>query len=331
VTAVDTNTPTTSSGMPDTGKAIAKQIDSLIALALLPPALSRAVRAQFEEGGRKRQGPWTLFGLLVLYAFESGGGCAPEHAAPAAAAVEFAAAAGSVLDDLQDLDPVAEIDSDRPGAGAELIALLMTLSQRAMASLEHGPIPPGRVLAAHGILSRFELRGLAGQHNSIEQSGRTDVTLEESATASCAKSGSFGRMAAEIGAPLATDDGECIARHGRFGWHVAVVDQMQNDVAGVWPDGQPSSDIALGRVTPPVAFALQVPEGASKAADEVKSAFADTGSPPDEARIREALFRSGGVHYAWILAAVHMSRARRIAEEEVRRSRCSRLADLLRV
>ena len=311
---------------------IAKEIERHVLRSALPPALDSAVRAQFARGRRARQGPWTLFGLLALCAFESAGGEVLVDAAPAAAAIEFAAAAGSVLDDLQDLDTVAGIEEDRPGAGAELVALLMVLSQRAMGSLNSDRVMPGRALAAHGILSRFELDALVGQHQSVEQSDRTNTTLEEATNVTHAKSGSIGRLAAEVGASLATDDRDCITRHGSFGWHAAVIDQMQNDIAGVWPGGGPSTDIPLGRMTPPIVFALQVPKGVSAAADEVKTDLHDTRrTPADEERVRAALFRSGGIHYVWITAAVHKARAMRIAHGEALRNPGSRLADLLRV
>ena len=220
------------------GEIIAREVEHQTALAALPPALELAVRAQFETGGRSRQGPWTLFGLLALYAFESAGGETPGDAAPAAAAIEFAAAAGSVLDDLQDLDPVAGIDESRPGAGAELVTLLMVLSQLAMASLDRDRITAERVLAAQATLSTFELRALMGQRKSIDQSKQTNISLEDSIEAAHSKSGSFGQLAAEVGASLATEARECVARHGKFGRHAAVTDQMQNDVAGVWPGGR---------------------------------------------------------------------------------------------
>ena len=333
VATIISNSPTVAAGGPHAaGTVIAEEIERQVQHAAFPPVLDSAVRAQFAPGARTRQGPWTLFGLLALHAFESAGGVALEAAAPAAAAVEFVAAAGSVLDDLQDLDAMAGIDDSQPGAGAEVVALLMVLSQRAMASLDFERVVPERALTAYGILSRCELDGLVGQHRSIGQSDRTDVTLGEAADAACAKSGSFGRLAAEVGASLATDDHDCIERHGRFGWHAAVIDQMQNDIAGVWPGGEPSTDISLGRMTPPVVFALELPQGVSEAADEVRSALRDRGKTlVDESRVREALFRSGGIHYAWIAAAVHKARAMRIADGEALRSPGSRLADLLRL
>ena len=314
------------------GRLVARAIEGQIGSAELPSALRVAVRAQFKPSRRRPTGSCSLFGLLTMYAFESAGGGPIASAAPAAAAVEFAAAAGSVLDDLQDSDPIPGIDCTTPGAGAELVALLLLLSHRSLAAGDREHTTADGVLAAYELCARCELMALGAQHASIGQNYEAGVTLEEAVQTSCGKSGSFGRLAAEVGATLATADPSCITRHGDFGWHAVVVDQMQNDIAGVWPGGEASTDLRLGRLTPPIAFALQVPVGTSAAADGVKSALRGAvHDRPDEASVREAVFRSGGVHFAYIQAALHRARAMRIARDEVRFNPSSQLADLLLV
>ncbi len=58
------------------------------------------------------------FGEITAHAFESAGGSDIAAALPAAAAIEFTACAATVLDDLQDFDPIPGVDQDDPGAGA---------------------------------------------------------------------------------------------------------------------------------------------------------------------------------------------------------------------
>jgi geranylgeranyl pyrophosphate synthase len=297
-------------------------------LARLPADLDSAVRAQFSAAS----GPASLFGLLTAHSYFSGGGVDSDDAMPAAAAMEFLVAAASVLDDLQDGDEVSGIDQTLEGSGAELVALLMSLSQSAMGALDGSAIPSERIVAAHSLLAKFELRALAGQHESNAMDLGAGPSLSDATNSVEAKSGSFGRLAAELGATLASSDEDLIEAHGTFGQHLAVIDQLQNDVAGIWPGEETSTDIELGRGTPPLIFALEVPSGVSEAADEVKRALKETGgsdSVRDEARVREALFKSGAVHYSWIVAAVHRAKAASIARNIERENPESRLADLL--
>ncbi len=328
VSRLDTGRHATEHGL--RASAVVLEIENQIAEAQLPPRLSQAVRAQFGTANERVHDSCSRFGLLTVYAFESAGGDPPDDAAPAAAAVELAAAAASVLDDLQDLDEVPEVDKASPGAGAELVALLLVLSQRAMAMVDPGRIPHERITAAQNVLSHFELKALIGQHRSNVLGQNKEVNLEEATDALAGKSGAFGQLAAQVGASLATEDPSLVADHGEFGRHVAIIGQLENDVAGIWPGGEPSTDILLERQTPPVVFALQVPEGVSRAADEVKAALrAGRDGVIDESEVRRALYRSGAVHYAWIVAGVHRARASRIARAQSARNPQSRMATLL--
>ncbi len=306
---------------------IAKAVDREITSATLPISLSRVAHAQFDE----REDAASVFGLLTLYTYESAGGEYIADAVPAAAAVELVAAAASVLDDLQDMDPVPGVDRDDPGAGAELVALLLSLSQRALTSMESRDLSCDRLVNAQKSLANFEIMALAGQHMANGMSNRSSASLNAASDAVAAKSGSFGRLAAEVGAALGTDSLAAVETHGDFGEHVAIIDQLQNDVSGVWPGGETSTDIELGRQTPPLVFALEVPSGVSRAADEVKEALRhrDASGNRSEQRVREALFRSGAVHYAWIIAAIHKARASEIAHAWSEMNPNSRIADLL--
>lgn len=315
------------------GGHVTSEISRQISLAGLPEDLERVARFQFTGGAMEDMIPPTLFGALTVHSYESAGGQHHEDVAPAAAAVEFTAAAASVLDDLQDLDPIPGIDPNDPGAGAELVALFMALANQSMCGLKSTGMSSGSIETAMSILSHFEVRALAGQHraNQIDLAEATDGSMELATDASHEKSGSFGRLAAEIGAALATNDEALIHAHGEFGHHLAIIDQLQNDVAGVWPGGEASTDISLGRATSPLMFAFEVPSGVNKAADEVKTALRsrDESGGRDEAWVREALFKSGAVHYAWVVAAVHRAKAASLAAKCVQSNPNSRIADLL--
>ena len=78
-------------------------------------------------------------------------------------------------------------------------------------------------------LARFELAALGGQHVANAMEVNQIPSLEMATDATSAKSGSFGRLAAEVGAALATPIEELISAHGEVGYHLAVADQFQNE------------------------------------------------------------------------------------------------------
>lgn len=310
---------------------VAAEVARQIGLADLPPSLGELTHAQFARRDSEADAPPMPFGEMTAYAFDSAGGGDILAALPAAAAVEFTACAATVLDDLQDLDPIPGVNPDDPGAGAELVALLMSLANHAMSGLDGRVVDASRAVSAQGRLARFELGALGGQHMANAMAVDQNPSLEMATDATSAKSGTFGRLAAEVGAALATPNEELISAHGEVGYHLAIADQFQNDVSGIWPGGSDGTDIELGRSTPALIFALEVPDGVNQAADQVREALRDrtNSGERNEERIREALFRSGAVHYAWIVAAVHRAKAATAVEMCKQANPESRIADLL--
>jgi geranylgeranyl diphosphate synthase type I len=225
-------------------------------------------------------------------------------------------AAGDLPDDLEDGDLNPESVGGAAGA-AELMAALLTRAGAALQPDRHAGLRADRMARAHAFMSRLQLRALAGQGRDLELSGDAGATLDDALQATAGKSGALGRCAAMMGAALATDDGHLIGVAGRFGELVATARQLLNDIAGVWPGGAASTDIALARKTPPVAFALAVDPASNAAAGRVRAALAQ--SPDERARadplVRADIVSSGGVYYTWVLATVCGQRARRAAAE----------------
>ena len=229
----------------------------------------------------------------------------------------FLIAAGDLLDDLQDNDLRAEDVGGAPGA-AEMMAVLLALSNNALhAGQRKTGLPPARLARATGLLATLQLRALGGQADDVTLSSLDDFKLEDALKATLRKSGGLGRCAAMLGAALATDDDALVETAGRFGENLAVARQLLNDIAGVIPDGPPSTDIALRRKTAPIAFALAVAEDVNPAAGRVRAAL--SGTPEQRALnsedIRRDIQEAGGISYAWILARVHATRARQAALE----------------
>lgn len=311
-------------GLSSRRSLVSREVQRQIGYAKLPADLETLVRAQFHKSARTCDKGCSLFGVLPLYCFESAGGGPVNLAVPASAAVEFVATAASVLDDLQDGDEVPQLGKNDQGAGVELVALLLVLSQKALASLHSNRIPANRIINAFEVVARHEVAGIAGQHESNELTSSEESVLEKAIRRSAAKSGSIGRLAAEVGAALATDDIDIIGRLGDFGWHTAIIDQAQNDVAAIWPQGERSSDLTLRRVTPPVAFATHLVERDKQSL--LQEAIAGR---LGETHAREVFFSSGAIHFTWVLAALHRAKATTIARELSLVTRASRLEDLL--
>ncbi|MEX0761510.1 MAG: polyprenyl synthetase family protein [Dehalococcoidia bacterium] len=298
---------------------------------VLSSGLPRKLQAEILQESPERSGvllsghPATL-AALPLAAFESAGGGLASLAASAGAAMEFLLAAGDVLDDMQ--DAAGPPDEGGPAAfHAELISALLVLSQGALLGIAGDSIPGRRVLKGLSILNQLEVRALAGQHVDVSADGAAVSSISDSLATTVAKSGSLGRCAGMIGAALATDDVDVIDKHGKFGEHLGTVYQLMNDIDAVWPGGSESTDLSLGRSTPPISFARL----SDLNADAAVAAFMDavSGGKPSskdmEVRVRKALLESGGIHFAWVQASIHRARAMAIAEDIRKTNSASRL------
>jgi geranylgeranyl pyrophosphate synthase len=306
---------------------------------LLAGSVSRQLAACGVRPGSDTPSP---FGLLVLLSYETAGGKPLDSAVPAAASIQFLIAAAEALDDLQDGDQIAGLsgipdatgDTERcadgtGAAGAELVAALLELANASLAHSVAAGCRPDRVVAASSAMSRFALRALGAQHREVHApsarvvaAGEPRASAEQAYAAAGAKSGPFGRAACVVGASLATDDRALIGRLGDFGEHWAVVDQLLNDVAAVWPGGPADRDLAGGRATVPIALASE------SRLPELDSFLA--GGPATEPQVRAALYESGAIHKTWAIAAVRHARAARIARDIRSTNPQSTLHELLR-
>jgi len=109
-----------------------------------------------------------------------------------------------------------------------------------------------------------------------------------------------------------------------------VIDQLQNDVAAVWPDGPDATDIRLDRNTVPISFARTVRKSSNgslrgAAGDQI----ADLPELEAEQIERHRIFLSGGVHFSVIAAIRHRHRAAVCAASQKVRNPASLLTELL--
>lgn len=263
---------------------------------------------------------------LPLAAFEACGGQGGRGVAASGAAVEFLLAAGDILDDIQDYVPA-------PGGGhagperalfvgqTELLVALLLLSECSMAALGSSSCEPRRVLRAARLFSDFKLKSFAGQYDDAHVRIAVPLDPNSALLGARKKSGSLGRLAGLLGATLATDDEHLVLLAGDFGENLAVASQLNNDIADLWPGTGKMEDLAGSRNTVPIAFAVAV-------------SFGDTGPVPWQAPSTSAtvvqsglqarahlekasaeVFSRGGVQFALMQVAVHISKARTAAEK----------------
>ena len=252
---------------------------------------------------------------LTLRSYSSVARTESDYVIPAVAAMEMLVAAGDVIDDIQDDE--SELPRDRHSIGAvlETVSLLLMLCHSAIHRVAEAGAPPDRVLRAFRCLDKLGIDALKGQTQDMDLEDRSNVSVEESLSASALKSASLTRCAAELGASLGTDNSAEIDLYGRFGWHFGLTKQLVNDVAAVWPGGQEKSDLRLGKKTLPVVFALSLHPNSSPHASVVRSYhYGKDDSRISEEEVKLALWRCGAIHYTWIIAARERARAERIGQ-----------------
>lgn len=255
-------------------------------------------------------GKATACASLTLLSFAATSQSDPRTAIPAAAAMEMLVAAGDIIDDLQDNVDGYENDRHRVGEAFEVTSLLLLFAHELINAMSDQGLEAQRVLRALRRLDRVMARSMSGQDADMRVEASNSAQPDDSLRITQQKSANMVKFAGELGAILGTDQIDQIALCGHFGWHLGTVAQLSNDIGGVWPGGPPSSDIQLGKRTVPITFALHTTPGMSS-----QNAQRNVlGISKDEERTRRLIWMSGGIHYAWWLAAVSKARAIRTAE-----------------
>lgn len=298
---------------------VASTIESELEHADIPRAMARSVFKHMSAPGRvlSEHAP-TAFAALPMLTYAASTGRDPVHAAEAACAMEMIAAAADVADDLQDDEGGEWQDRDVVSESIETIWVLLLLAHRALGSLRDRGFDPQRVLFALERLDKLMTRAMGGQGLDIRLEHHADVSIDDALRITRRKSATMVQLAGELGAILGDGDLRMIALCGRFGWHVGAMAQLTNDADAVLPGASLKSDIRLGKRTVPIVYAEQAgihgPNGVGLPAGP-------DGTYDDDEEIRVEIWRSGAVHYAWLLAALEKSKAARLADVIERRGK----------
>lgn len=240
--------------------------------------------------------------LLPLLTCLAAGG-QPQRALPLAVAWHLLRLASGLLDHAQDGDPLPGVGSD-PQA-INLATGLLFAAQLVLARLPLHGVSQQRTLALMADFNATALRACAGQHQDLTCD---QLNLEACRQALALRAGEPFALAARAGGAVATDDLHLIALCHEFGYNLGVLWQLADDFDDLWNPRGPS-DLALGRRTLPVVYALTVAEPPERDCLEALLHRAAAGDGAAEAAARQLITAHGAALYLVTQAQVHRGRA----------------------
>jgi geranylgeranyl pyrophosphate synthase len=199
-------------------------------------------------------------------------------------------AAADVLDDVADADPGSETDNS--GVLLTAAAGLLSLVGAAIVRVVDDGASPSTAIALVQMFGAEFAAAANGQANSLQSDRPIDALAAYRQAA--AKSGPLGSLIARLGARTATNNPEIVEQLGQFGRHLAVRDQLLNDMRDAAPNPRRlKADVRAGTRTVPLVFSRSTgaPPGLDRAA-------LDAWEVEERARIEA----SGGLTAAFALA-----------------------------
>ncbi len=224
------------------------------------------------DGGPVEASPGKLMRpVAVLLATELLGG-RPEHALPAAAAVELVHNFSLLHDDVED---ASEFRRGRQNlwtfAGAPQAINtgdgMFVVARLAEYRMLGAGVDPARAIEVMRELDEACMRLVEGQYLDMAFETRDGVTLDEYLAMAGGKTAAMFAAPFAIGAILAGAPEATVGALRAYGSHVGLAFQMVDDVLGIWGDptvtGKPvGDDLASRKMTYPVILALESEEEA---------------------------------------------------------------------
>lgn len=187
------------------------------------------------------------------------------HALPASAAVELIHNFSLVHDDIQDR---SEKRRGRPSVwskwGVPLAinvgdALFVLSDQAVMDLIQH--FPSDVVLNTAAILHAACLDLTCGQYLDMSYEDREDITIDDYWLMAGNKTASLLSACTHIGALLGGGTDKKQEAYNRFGYHLGLAFQIQDDILGIWGDEtktgkSTASDLVEAKMSLPVLFGL---------------------------------------------------------------------------
>ncbi|HSJ56074.1 MAG TPA: polyprenyl synthetase family protein [Anaerolineae bacterium] len=207
--------------------------------------------------------------MLCVLACQAAGGD-PYHALPAAAAVELIHNFSLVHDDIQDSSHYRRGRRavwDIWGA-AQAINVgdgLFVLARLALHRLAGRGVPADTIVAAAAAFDRACMLLCEGQYFDMTFEDRLDVDLQQYLTMIRQKTAMLLATSTRLGAVVGTENQETVEHLARFGEHLGMAFQIQDDILGTWGDEQvtgksAATDIRDKKKTLPVVYVLNHPD-----------------------------------------------------------------------
>lgn len=241
--------------------------------------------------------------LPLLTCLLAGG--APVRAVPVGAAWTLLRLAAGMLDDLQDeggyrragfaLTPAVAMNAATALIFLAPLALQCGLAQRP--ELQH--------LCAD--LHHAGFHTCLGQHDDLSDHGQTPATLDAYWHMAGAKSGACLAWVCKAGCLVGGGSPAEVAACESYGYNLAVLAQIGNDWGGLSGAGG-VSDLALGKQTLPVVYALTVADAPARG-ELLELLGRARVCPQAQQQARRAIIGLGGLHYTLVVAELWRRRA----------------------
>jgi geranylgeranyl diphosphate synthase type I len=256
--------------------------------------------------------------LCLLFCKAAGGDT--EQALPAACALELIHNFSLVHDDIQD---GSRRRRGRPAVwtlwgtahGINVGDGLFVLARLALQRLNDRHLSHDRLQAAMLAFDRACLALCEGQFFDMSFEDRMDVDLEQYLWMIRHKTARLFAASAELGAIVATDNAKLVEDAYRFGEHLGMAFQIQDDILGTWGDERltgksTATDIRDRKKTLPVVYVLTHPDERASARQLIDLYRQD--GPLSRRAIQAVLAildRAGARQYAEEMAEEHFQQA----------------------
>jgi geranylgeranyl diphosphate synthase type I len=269
----------------------------------LETAYCRQLLTILNQGAEPDRDVPTISTLPRLACEASGGD--PFLATPVAAAWQVVRMAAKLFDDVED----GQMNGDAAGS-INLATSLLFMASLALGELPARGVSLECVHALNQALNRAMLWACTGQHADLAaaRTGPAGVDPDAWLETARAKSGELLAWAAWAGALVAGADRRTLTCYREYGCHLGVLLQVADDFHDVWyPNG--GSDLAAGRPTLPVCYALSVVRGAERTRLVALLDRAARGDEVGEAQAREWLTDLGAQAYLLVVARAQYRQA----------------------
>ncbi len=171
----------------------------------------------------------------------------------AATAVELVIEASFMFDNVAD----QEADREHGLSASEELALAITILGCGIAVAYETVHHAGNGISGLNPFMKLQSSGIAacgGQFLDARLQKSQNATTDDSLRMTSLKAGSLGRLAAEFGASIATDDFQMVNLFGEFGFNLFTYLQLVDDLRDAPPETGPNADYTLGKKTLPLVF-----------------------------------------------------------------------------